>query len=323
MQFARKILPVLAMLLAGMVAGCSENEGVPGSFDRTLGVSGPVVLDLTTGAGNVKIAPGGSSTVQIHGDFRVRMLPWENSGQRVKDVTDHPPIDQSGNLIRIGHDMLRGRNVVINYTIEVPQQTELRGVLGSGDLQVRGIHGPARITTGSGDVTAEQIGEDVQGLSGSGDIHFIDIAGEAQATAGSGDLEFANVQGSVRAHTGSGDITITRPAGSVDVGAGSGDITVKDAGGNLRLRTGSGDLMIDGNPANSSYWDLRTSSGGVTLQVPQTASFRFYAHSTSGKIDTALPMVVEERPKHELRARVGDGKARIEVETSSGDISVH
>jgi DUF4097 and DUF4098 domain-containing protein YvlB len=62
----------------------------------------------------------------------------------------------------------------------------------------------------------------------------------------------------------------------------------------------------------------------VTLNVPSDASFRLYAHTTSGDIDAAIPIVMEGTAgKHELRARIGDGKARVEIQTSSGGISLH
>jgi DUF4097 and DUF4098 domain-containing protein YvlB len=90
------------------------------------------------------------------------------------------------------------------------------------------------------------------------------------------------------------------------------------------LRTGSGEISVDGNPGPSSYWDVRASSGDVRLHVPPNASFRFYARSSSGEIDFRVPSVTEGTPgRHDFQARVGDGKARVEIETSSGSISVH
>lgn len=324
MSSARKLVSfAAALLLAAVAAGCMPSETGSGSFERNLTVTGPVVLDISNGSGKVEISPGSSGAVRVHAEFRVRTWPWENGGRRAAEITQNPPIEQSGNLIRIGRRQWTPWNVEINYTLVVPAETELRGAVGSGGLEVRGIHGPAKIVSGSGNVVAEQIGEDTNVTAGSGDIRLSDISGEVQATAGSGDLQLSNVRGEVRAHTGSGDITVEHPGGTITVGAGSGDIVVRGAAGDVRTRTGSGDVNLDGDPAPSSFWDIHTGSGEVGLHVPATASFRFYARSMSGKIETSLPMIIEERPKHELRARIGDGKARVEVETGSGDITVH
>jgi hypothetical protein len=324
MSSARKIIPfVAALLLAAAASGCAPNESGSGSFERNLAVTGPVVLDISNGSGNVEISPGSAGTVHVHAEFRVRTWPWENGKRRAAEITQNPPIEQNGNLIRIGRAQWKHWNIEIQYTIVTPAETELRGTVGSGGLTVRGIRGPARIVSGSGDVTAEQIGEDTQVTAGSGDIRLTDISGEVQATAGSGDLRLSNVRGELRAHTGSGDITVEHPGGAVTTGAGSGDLTVRGASGDVRAHTGSGNVGVDGDPAATSFWDIHTGSGEVTLHVPATASFRLYARSVSGKIETSLPMVVEERAKRDLRARLGDGKARVEVETGSGDISVH
>jgi hypothetical protein len=41
-----------------------------GSFQRTLQVTGPVNMDLTTGSGNVEVRTGSSSQVQVTGHIR-------------------------------------------------------------------------------------------------------------------------------------------------------------------------------------------------------------------------------------------------------------
>ena len=106
--------------------------------------------------------------------------------------------------------------------------------------------------------------------------------------------------------------------------AGSGSIELRGATADVRLHTGSGEINVDGNPAPSSFWDIRASSGDVELHVPSSASFRFYARSSSGDINVTAPSVTEGTPgKHDFQARIGDGKARVEIETSSGNISLH
>ena len=326
MRPTRKIAPLAPLLLlAAGLAGCgtSATGTGTGTFDRELTVTGPVVLEVMNGSGNVQINSGASGSVRVHGEFRVRTLPWENVQQRSSEVTQHPPIEQEGNLIRVGQGKQNRGNLAVSYSITVPAETELRGTIGSGDLQVRGIRGPARVTAGSGSVTAEQIGEDTQVTAGSGNVRLRDIQGEVQVATGPGDVQLSNVRGEIRVHTGSGDITIERPGNAVTAGAGSGNLVLRGISGDVRVKTGSGDISVDGDPAGTSYWEFHTGSGKVGIHVPPGSSFRFYARTSSGKITTAIPMVVEQQLKHELHAHVNDGKGRIEIETSSGDISVN
>jgi hypothetical protein len=126
----------------------------------------------------------------------------------------------------------------------------------------------------------------------------------------------------IRAQTGSGEIKITKPADSVEVNAGSGSVSLSGITADLRVHTSSGEVTVEGNPQANTYWEIHTSSGTVTLRVPPNANLRLYARTSSGDIDTQIPITMEGTTgKHELRARIGDGKARVEIETSREDSS--
>lgn len=315
---------LLALLAVVFTAGCmGETGGAEGSFDRTFTVQGPVQLEVSTGSGDVQISAGGGNEVRIHGEIHAHGWSSDDAQKKLRDISANPPISQENNLIRVGGNQ-RFKNLSIDYRIEVPAATELHCGTGSGDVEVRGIQGPATFTSGSGNINASGIGNDVQATAGSGDIAFSNVQGQVQVGTGSGDISVHGAKGDVRLHTGSGKLEINAPNDAVVAETGSGDVIVNGAHADLRVRTGSGDVQIDGNPAESSYWDLHASSGDVTLHVPGNASFRLYAHTGSGDIDAGIPIVLEgTTAKHELRARIGDGKGRVEVETSSGKITLH
>lgn len=314
----------VVIFTATVIAGCISHSGVEGSFDRQFTVNGPVALELTSGSGDAHITAGPPGEVRVHGEIHVDSWSSHSGQTRLQQVESNPPISQEGNLIRIGGSRRSGGDVSIDYTIVVPQDTQLRSTSGSGDVDVRGIQGPANFTCGSGDVTASEIDGDVQVLCGSGDIKLSKIKGQARVTTGSGDITLDTIRGETRLQTGSGTLEISSPGDALEAGTGSGDITIKDASADVRLRTSSGEIDLEGNPGSSNYWDLHTNSGEVTLHAPPAASFRLYARSSSGDIDAAIPIAMEGTAgKHELRARIGDGKARVEIQTSSGDISLH
>jgi DUF4097 and DUF4098 domain-containing protein YvlB len=314
-----------AALAVIALAGCSSSHtGVEGSFDRQFTVSGPVTLELSNGNGDTHITTGPPGEVRIHGEIQIDSWSKEGGQRQMQQLESSPPISQEGNLIRIGAIGHRDHHGSVDYTIVVPPDAELRSTASSGDVDVRGIQGPANFTSSSGAVEASDIAGDVQSQTGSGDIELSNIKGHVQIATSSGDITLDAIHGDTRIRTGSGDIEMSHPGGALEADTGSGDITVKDASADLRLRTSSGDVKVDGNPGTSNYWDVHTNSGEVVLQVPQSASFRLYAHSSSGDIDAAIPIVMEgTAAKHELRARIGDGKARVEISTSSGSISLH
>jgi DUF4097 and DUF4098 domain-containing protein YvlB len=313
----------VAVVAGAALGGCVTHSAATGTFERTFNVSGPVRLELSNGSGDARVTAGPPGEVRIHAEFRVNPWPWENAQNRLQEVESKPPVAQEGNLIHIGGSVLQTSKMSVDYTISVPPDTQLHGITGSGGMDVKGIEGPANFVTGSGKISAADLAGDVQALAGSGEIRLSNIAGQVQVTVGSGNVDLSAVRGEIRAQAGSGEMQIKQPKNTVVATTGSGSIRVTGASTDLRLRTGSGNIAIDGNPGASSYWDFRASSGSVTLKVPPAASFRLYARSSSGEIDAAIPIVMEGTAgKHELRARIGDGKARVEIETSSGSIAL-
>ncbi|MGB0035081.1 MAG: DUF4097 family beta strand repeat-containing protein [Candidatus Acidiferrales bacterium] len=314
----------LAALAAVALAGCRSRSTVNGTFDRTFKVSGPVRLELTNGSGESRVTVGQAGEVRIHGEIRVRSWSQESSQRRIRELEANPPVAQDGALIRVGGVGGRVGNFVVDYVVQVPAETQIRAVNGSGDLDVNGIRGPANFTVGSGNITGSGIGGDVQVRAGSGEIQLSNIRGLVEATAGSGDVKLNSVHGEIRLQTGSGTIQIVQPGDAVAASTGSGRITINGASTDLRLSAASGDITVEGNPGSSNYWDFHTTSGNVALHVPQSASFRLYARTSSGEINAAIPIVMEGTTgKRELRARLGDGKARVEIATASGNIALH
>jgi DUF4097 and DUF4098 domain-containing protein YvlB len=320
----------LAALTAGSLGGCiverggNRDGGGTGptvNADRKFSVTGPVRIELTNGAGTSRVIVGAASEVQVHAEFWAKSRMFHDGERRLSEIAANPPITQEGNFVRVGGSGERWSGVNVNYTITVPVDTQIRAMSGSGTLEVIGIKGPANFTNGSGTIRASKIAGDVQAIAGSGHVQLSQIQGVVQVTAGSGTIELVEIHGDIRAQAGSGDIKITKPADSVEANSGSGSITLGQVSADLRLHTSSGDVTVEGNPLSNTYWDMRTSSGSVTLHVPTNADFRLYARTSSGDIDTQIPITMEGTTgKHELRARIGDGKARVEIETSSGKI---
>lgn len=323
-RFTLATLAAATLLAAAYLAGCGPEASAVGTADRTFTVSGPVRLELENGSGDSRVTVGAPGEVRVHAEFRVHAWPWDDPDRTLKNLVANPPFSQEDSLIRIGHSGWDMNMVSADYSVTVPPDTQMKGMAGSGNLDVNGIAGPANFTVGSGNISATAIANDTHAVVGSGDVTLTDTKGRVDVTSGSGNLVVRGAKDEVRARAGSGDIRIEQPAGNVVAEAGSGDIELRGATADVRLHTGSGEINIEGNPAPSSFWDIRASSGDVELHVPSSASFRFYARSSSGDINVTAPSASEQsQGKHDFQARIGDGKARVEIETSSGTISVH
>lgn len=280
-------LPASMLLLAALTAAPLAAHAADGTFDKTLHVSGQVVLSVNTGSGYIHVSPGSGSEVHIVG--RVHANGWGFGGspdERVHDVVANPPIEQSGNLITIGKHSSLLRNVSIDYDITTPRGTDLQANSGSGDLRITNTGGPLKAGTGSGSIQADGVTGRVALETGSGDIRA--------------DLHSAN---DVKADTGSGSIHLQGVAGG------------------LYAQTGSGDIEVGGQPA--SGWKLETGSGSVTLNTG-SARFTLDASTGSGTVHSDPPISTHgSLERHHVTGDINGGGPTVRVETGSGDIRIH
>ncbi len=316
----------LALAFLGAVGSAPARAAQEGHFDKTLTVNGPVDLDVSTGSGNITIHPGGAGQVQIHARIRANNSWFGSSDveKRIQYVEQHPPIEQDGNTITIGHEEDREllRNISISYDITTPAQTHLHSATGSGDQTVDGLAGPVDSTTGSGDLRMTSIGAGVTARSGSGGIRLNGVKGSLRAATGSGDIRADAVAGAITASTGSGDVTLTQAgSGDVEVTTGSGTVELNGVKGAVRIGTGSGNISAEGTPTGD--WRLHTGSGDLTVTLPPQSSFELHAHTSAGSIHTAFPITMQGTiSPRELQGKVGSGGPVLELRTSSGAIHI-
>jgi hypothetical protein len=278
------------------------------SFDRTLSVNGPVTLHVSTGSGYIHVSPGSDNQVHIAGRVKSNNS-WfgGSSDDAVARVASNPPIDQAGNIIRVGDDHGGDftHHVSIDYDITTPANTMLVAESGSGDLQLSNINGTVKAHTGSGSIRADKLG------SGS------------KLETGSGSIEANNLAGSTNLQTGSGEIRASlSSAGDVVAGTGSGSIKLENVQGSLKAETGSGTLEISGQP--TAPWKLETGSGNISLRVGN-AHFTLDASTGSGSVKSDPPLTMTTHgttDKHHVSGTVNGGGPTVKAETGSGDIHI-
>jgi DUF4097 and DUF4098 domain-containing protein YvlB len=313
------IIVTLVCLQAVPAAASAE-----GSFQRTLQVTGAVNLEVTTGSGNIQVRTGSSNQVQVTGHIKATEWFGGNAEEKVKRLQSNPPIQQSGNDIRIGHidDPELRRNISISYELIVPAETELRAHSGSGNQSVEGINGPLDIGAGSGGLKISNIGNTVHADTGSGNIDIDRVKGNVRAKAGSGSIHAAEIAGGFDADTGSGYIKLEQTApGSVRADTGSGGMDLRGVRGSLEAKAGSGTIRAEGNPTGA--WSVHTGSGTVQLRFPSDAAFDLEAHTTSGSISVDHPLTVQgSMGRKDIRGKVRGGGVPVEVATGSGNIEI-
>jgi hypothetical protein len=86
------MLLLSALLFSNSVATASETQ----VFDRNLPVSGPVVLEVTTGHGSIKVTQGNEASVPVHGIVRplYGRLDLGLAQESIRALQQNPPIEQ-------------------------------------------------------------------------------------------------------------------------------------------------------------------------------------------------------------------------------------
>ena len=268
-----------ALALAALPAFAAE-----ATFDRTLSVNGRVDLSVLTGSGNIHLTEGPGSQIVIHG--KVSCHWGGDCDSQVREIAAHPPIEQTGNIVRIGHQNENFHNISIDYEVQAPAGAFLDA------------------HSGSGDITDSSVGENAKLATGSGNIHASGLRGGFSVNTGSGDIVAEQTgSGDVRAHTGSGNIELRSLRGSLQAG------------------TGSGDLKITGSPTGD--WKLTTGSGNIDLWTGSTG-FNLDAHTGSGSVHSDHEMTVQGSfDHHHIAGRVNGGGPDVRIQTGSGDVRIH
>lgn len=252
------------------------------SFERNLSVNDRPDLTISNGAGSIHLTAGPANQIHIVG--RVHS-DWPGSDDRVSQIAAHPPIEQTGNIVRIGHQN-NLQHVSIEYEIQAPAGSYLSAATGSGSLTVDGVGDDAKLATGSGSIHATGLRGSFSAETGSGQIYAEQVGtGDVKAETGSGSIELRNVDGAVR------------------------------------VETGSGSVKLAGKPTGP--WKIETGSGSVELWTGD-AAFSLNAECGAGSIHSDRDVLTQGSPnRHHLEGKVNGGGPLVHIQTGAGSINIH
>jgi hypothetical protein len=91
--------------------------GAEATFERNLQVNGTVELSVATGSGYIHLSHGAGNQIHVFG--RVKS-GWGGNDEQVRQIAANPPIEQTGNIVRIGARHENYHNISIDYEIQAP-----------------------------------------------------------------------------------------------------------------------------------------------------------------------------------------------------------
>lgn len=145
----------------------------------------------------------------------------------------------------------------------------------------------------------------VAGQVGSGDITVSGVA-EAAVRSDSGAIDVSDIDGDATAEAGSGGVTLSTITGVTTVRADSGEIEGTGLGGPTTAESSSGSISVTLSQAQDVH--VTASSGDVTATVP-AGRYRVLTETSSGDVQSDV-------------ANTTDGDHRVELRTSSGDVTL-
>jgi hypothetical protein len=278
MKHSFVIIAVAALSLAHIPARAAE-----ATFMRDLAVSGRVDLTIENGSGTVRLMSGPAGHVHVFAHVKSN---WGANDSKVQEIASHPPVEQTGNIVRIGLHHENFHNISIDYEIQAPANTFLHASTGSGSIDDDGVGVDSKLSTGSGSIRG------------------------------------TGLQGGFSVGTGSGNIYAEQVgSGDVEAQTGSGSIELKNLNGGLHAQTGSGGVKISGTP--TAGWRIITGSGGVELWTGNTG-FTLDARTGSGGVHSDREIASQgSMDHHHLAGKIGGGGPAVHVETGSGGIHIH
>jgi DUF4097 and DUF4098 domain-containing protein YvlB len=176
------------------------------------------------------------------------------------------------------------------------------------------------LESGGGDVTIVGIAGRVQAVTGGGDVEVWEAKSSLDVETGGGNITVFGAKGSLHAETAGGDIEVHDAHGKTTVSTGGGNIQILGANGEIQVNTGAGDIDYQGHPQDTCRFD--TGRGHIKLRLPADINARVELETSDGDIDVDWPIVGYETQRR-VRGNIGSGdEGTIRADTGNGDIDV-
>jgi hypothetical protein len=128
----------------------------------------------------------------------------------------------------------------------------------------------------------------------------------------------------LEAITQNGGVAAEGVQGDMDFQARNGGINLIDVGGDVRAETTNGGVSasLAGNTWQGRGLDLRTTNGGVSLDIPRGYNARLETGTTNGGMRVDFPITVQGLIGKRITTQLGSGGPLVRVVTTNGGVRV-
>lgn len=282
-------LAVLLALAGVNITACGGGDGDSTTLSRSesvFAVSGQPRLIVDTFNGRIEITGSDAGEVRVEAELR--------NPERVKYRAV-----QEGDTVRVtaqkaGDDSFwswlpwRDGDAGANIRVSAPREVVLEAHSSNGSIRVDNI-------------------------AGSGSLH----------TSNSG-IAASSMDGTFSLSTSNGEITLRGAEGDFRLRSSNGNITVAAARGEFDLDTSNGSIRFEGDLTLGSDNRFESSNGNITAALAgEPPNVRVEASTSNGDIVLDRPVaVVGSTDGDRISGVIGDGSARLTMDTSNGTIRI-
>ena len=287
---------------------------------------------------------------------RINVSDYDGDGDSDIDIKVYVPEKCNLELETMGGDMTVDN---VEGTIEGKTMggeldlSNLKGIVElttmGGDIRLENSELDGEVKTMGGEVTFQDVIGDVKGSTMGGDVTYRGAkkgsgkGKEVRISTMGGEITVDSAPGGANVSTMGGDIEIRSAGVFVKAKTMGGDITVAQLDGGIKASTMGGDMEVNmtGDPKQGDRSvDLSSKGGEITLTLPEDLSIDFNIKLTYTKredqkfeIRCDFPIKIEESEDWDYSqgsarkyitgtGKTGDGKNRVRVETTNGDIII-
>ena len=290
---------IMALLTSLLVVALAAPAALA---DREVHESGPAAADGTVLieniSGSVVVVGWDRDEIKVEGTLvgDIEDLEFDSGKKKTRIKVVYPKNKKN----------IKGK---ADLVINVPRGSRLEVECISAVVEVSKVTGMVEASSISGDVTVTGPCEGLEAESISGDV-FV--------TAGAAEITIASISGKVKASGGNSDVDAQTVSGSIDLAF--------DTFLGLNVESVAGDATVKGGLDGNGTFSLDLHSGDLNLTVPGDISADFQIETFSGEIDNAFGQKSRRTSKYapgrELEFTVGDGDARVRINTFSGDVVI-
>ncbi|HEY0005195.1 MAG TPA: DUF4097 family beta strand repeat-containing protein [Pyrinomonadaceae bacterium] len=279
---------------------------------QTMAVDQNVVITLSVLSGSLTVRGWDQKQVRVEASGEKRIELRRNDG-----ADANAPATRLQVLFYESDDERRAEECggATDVTLNVPRGATVQLKTQEGDIDVSDV-AEARVNTVSGDLVLRHISRSVDATTANGDVSLRDSRGEIRLTTFSGSVEAANISANNQ-----GDFLFVKAV--------SGDVILERIE-QARVEAGSisGEVSLTGPLARGGHYDFKTTSGDITLNLPENSSFKLDAQVfDAGEFDSSFPLKLSgtlPNAGHDRRTIVvgtyGTGDASINLNSFSGTL---